>query len=147
MSYLIKKNSKNNTITYMDYDLKGYKFTPKSKKHSTIKVNQIMVVNPKMIDKILTIKFNDMFKKLMNFATLYLYDTSGDESAAVFALGEIDRIKSIIANKYKNYISQKKQAFFLDKLNYLEKQIKMKAMINYSYMNSFNEQMNNGRGR
>ena len=31
MSYLIKKSQKTNEIIYLNYDLKGYKFTPKSK--------------------------------------------------------------------------------------------------------------------
>ena len=95
MSYLIKKDQKTNTITYMDYDLKGYKFTPKSKK------------------------------------------------------SEIDRLKSIIINKYKNYISYQKEKMFLENLAYLENQIQMKMMIAYNFYQTpeMEEEQTQGRGR
>ena len=96
MSYLIKKDNKTNTITYMQYDMKGYKFTPKSQKNASIQVNQIVIINPQMIDKILTLKFNSTFKKLMAFVLNYLNDTSSDTTDGIYALGEIDRLKSII---------------------------------------------------
>ena len=149
MSYLIKKDQKTNTITYMDYDLKGYKFTPKSKKNAKIQVNEIVVVNKEMIDKILTIKFNSSFKKLMAYVYQYLNDENADASDGVFALSEIDRLKSIIINKYKNYISYQKEKMFLENLAYLENQIQMKMMIAYNFYQTpeMEEEQTQGRGR
>ena len=147
MSYLIKKDNKTNVITYMEYDLKGYKFTPKSKENAKIQVKEIVVVNPQLIDKILTLKLNSMFKKLMAFIIEYSSDDNADNGNGFYALSEIDRLKSIIINKYQNYLAVEKQKMFLENLAYLEKQINMKMMINYQFQMPYEEEQTQGRGR
>lgn len=152
MSYLIKRDNKTNTITYMEYDLKGYKFTPKSKENAKVHVNQIMIINPELIDKILTIKYNSMYKKLVTFIREYLSDANASEGNGVFALTEIDRLKSIIMNKYKAYISREKQKLFLENLAKLEKQIQMKMLMQYQFTQGYmpnyhDEEITQGRGR
>ncbi len=148
MSYLIKRDKKTNTITYMEYNMQGYKFTPKSKENAKIQVNQIVVVNPSMIEQILTLKFNTMFRKLMAFVLNFLNDPSSDSTNGMYALTEIERLKSIIFNKYQNYLTIEKQKAFLDKLAYLEKQINMKMLMTYEFMApSYEEEQTQGRGR
>ena len=149
MSYLIKKDQKTNTITFLQYDLKGYKFTPKSKDNAKISVSQIVVVNPSMIDKILTIKFNAMFKKLVAYVANFLNDEDTDSSDAMFALTEIDRLKSIIMNKYHSYIALEKQKFFLNQLSILEQQLNMKMLMQYQFNQTpfLEEEQIQGRGR
>lgn len=147
MSYLIKKDNKTNTITYMNYNLDGYKFTPKSKENTSITINEIVVINPKMIDSILTIKFNSMFKKLIAFIS----DNSDNSSNGMYALTEIERLKSILFHKYQKYISVEKQRIFYSKLNMLEQKIKRDLMMqmNFSYNNvhEYEEEQTQGRGR
>ena len=149
MSYLIKKDQKTNTITFLQYDLKGYKFTPKSKDNAKISVSQIVVVNPSMIDKILTIKFNAMFKKLVAYVANFLNDEDTDSSDAMVALTEIDRLKSIIMNKYHSYIALEKQKFFLNQLSILEQQLNMKMLMQYQFNQTpfLEEEQIQGRGR
>ncbi len=148
MSYLIKKDNKTNTITYMEYDMKGYKFTPKSKANASVQVNQIVIINPQMIDRILTLKFNSTFKKLMTFVLNYINDTTADTSSGMYALGEIERLKSIIFNKYQAYLSREKQKVFLDKLAFLENQINLKMMMAYQFNSPvYEEEQTQGRGR
>ncbi len=147
MSYLIKKDHKTNTITYMEYELEGYKFKPRN--NTKIKINQITIINPDMIDKILTIKFSQMFKKLTSFVMQILCDnTDSDDSNTMYALAEIDRLKSIIINKY-NKIAREKQQFFLAQLVSLENQLKMKKMISMQFDNMLydQEEENYNRGR
>ena len=147
MSYLIKKDNKTNTITYMNYNLDGYKFTPKSKENTSITINEIVVINPKMIDSILTIKFNGMFKKLIAFIS----DNSDNSSNGMYALTEIERLKSILFHKYQKYISAEKQRVFYSKLSMLEQKIKRDLMMqmNFSYNNvhEYEEEQTQGRGR
>lgn len=133
MSYLIKKDNKTNTITYLEYDLKGYKFKPKNNHNSSIKINEIIIINPQMIDKILTIKFNAMFKKLMIFGMQFLNDDP-DSTDGAYVLAEIDRLKGIILKKYQKYLSREKQKLFLDKLDYLENLLRFKNNINRQFM-------------
>lgn len=150
MSYLIKKDSKNNTITFMQYDLEGYKFTPKSKNDSVLNVKEIVVINPTMIDKILTIKFNNMYNKLMTFIMQFLNDQTTDTSSGMYALSEIDRLKSILFNKYQKFLSQEKQQLFFNKLNMMEQQLKMNMMMKMNYMNNYQyplEEKTQGKGR
>lgn len=147
MSYLIKKDNKTNTITYMEYDLEGYKFKPKN--NTTIKITQITVINNDMIDKILTIKFNQMFKKLTVFVMQNLYNDEDDDSNTAYALNEIGRLREIIMNQY-NKIAKEKKEFFLQQLAVLEQQMKMKMMQKIQYQNMFmlqQEEKSQERGR
>lgn len=129
MSYLIKKDTKTNNIYYMEYNLDGYKFKPK--KEVTLKVKEITVINTDMVDKILTIKFNAMFKKITSFVMQILYDDNSDESSTAFALSEIDRLKSILINNYQKFLTSQKKQTFIAKLNFLEQQLRMKIIMNY----------------
>ena len=60
-SYLIKRAKENNEITYMSYDFEGYNFKPKNNNKNYLNVNNIMIVKPDMISKILHIKFNKIY--------------------------------------------------------------------------------------
>ena len=75
-------------------------------------------------------------------------NTDSDDSNTMYALAEIDRLKSIIINKY-NKIAREKQQFFLAQLVSLENQLKMKKMISMQFDNMLydQEEENYNRGR
>lgn len=129
MAYLIKKNKKTNEIIYMEYDLHGYKFSPKSKKEAYLDVKEVTVINPEFIDSILSIKFNKIFNKLFNKVVDVLNDDDASESDTMMVLGEVELLRGILLNKYQNFLKFEKEELFLKKLRLLENELKVKIMM------------------
>ena len=129
MAYLIKKNKKTNEIKYMEYDLHGYKFSPKSKKEAYLDVKEVTVINPELIDSILSIKFNKIFNKLFNKVVDVLNDDDASESDTMMVLGEVELLRGILLNKYQNFLKFEKEELFLKKLRLLENELKVKIMM------------------
>ncbi len=128
MGYLIKKNDKTQEIVYLDYDINGYIFKPNNKSTSSLTVNKVVVVNPSMIDKILTIKFNSLFKRIAYQVYRIVYDSDASEGDAMLVLDEVKRLKNIITHKYQQFLSDEKEREFLKKTKLLETEIKNKIV-------------------
>ena len=133
-SYLIKKDEKTNKIVYMEYEIKGYDFTPKSKKDSYIKINQVTIVNPSLIEKTLHMKFKKSFKKVASNALRVIENEESTSDDAMLCLNEIKRLAGILMNKYDKHLKKEITKEYLTKLLILEQELKMKLMIS---MNNF----------
>ena len=139
-SYLIKKDEKSNEIIYMTYDFDGYSFKPKNKKNH-LNVNNIMIVKPDMISKILRIKFNKLYQNLENVVLGYLAsDDEEDDGTCEILLDEVDRLRSIYQKQYEKYLKKLENIKFLEKLNFLYKELEIKQLrisenlaLNYDY--------------
>lgn len=145
MGYLIKKNDKTQEVVYLDYDINGYVFTPKNNGETSLTVNKVIIVNPSMIDKILTIKFNTLFKKITMEALKIIYDDDSGEDAAMLVLDELKRLRGIVTHKYQKFLSNEKEAIFLKKIKQLENELKVKIMMTRE--NYLNKEDNYGRSR
>lgn len=139
-SYLIKRDEKTNEIVYMSYDFDGYKFKPKNK-NDRLSVNNVMIVKPAMIEKILYIKFNKIYLNISNVVLNYLAsDDEVDDGTCEILLGEVDRIRSIYLKQYEKYLRELENIDFLEKLNFLYKELEIKQLritkiqeLNYDY--------------
>lgn len=139
-SYLIKKDKKTNEIVYMSYDFDGYNFKPKNK-DDRLNVNNVMIVKPAMIEKILYIKFNKIYLNISNIILNYLAsDDDSDDGTCEILLSEVDRIKSIYLKQYEKYLKKLENIDFLEKLDFLYKELEMKSLrisklqeLNYDY--------------
>ncbi len=133
MNYLIKKNAKTNEIIYFDYNLDGYTFNPKLDSDSYLNVNKVVIINPRLIDKILTIKFDALFKKIA-YKTLRVVeaDDAGEDDAKL-VLDEVMRLRSIVLNKYQKFLSREKEELFLKKIRYLENELRVKILMVKDY--------------
>lgn len=127
-NYLIKKDNKKKTIIYMEYDLNGYIFHPKKRSEAHIDIEKIVIVNPSLIDKILTIKFNKAFQKISNVILKIIEDDDTDNDAVLIALDEVSRLKSIILNKYQKFLTLEKEEQFLKKIRILENELQLKMI-------------------
>ncbi len=145
MGYLIKKSDKTQEIVYLNYDLNGYIFKPKNKSESSLTVNEVVIVNPSMIDKILTIKFNTLFKQIAMEAFRVIYDDNATDGDATVVLGELKRFKSIVEHKYQKFLSDEKEAAFLKKIKQLENELKVKIMLAREYQ--LNNEESYGKSR
>ena len=147
-SYLIKKNKNNNEIVYMSYNFDGYKFKPKNK-NDRLTVNNVMIVKPAMIEKILYIKFNKIYLNVSNVILNYLAsDDEVDDGTCEILLSEIDRIRSIYKMQYEKYLQKMKNIDFLEKLEFLRKELEIKQLrISNNFELNYDYDMNIGRSR
>ncbi len=133
MAYAIKKKTTIKKIIKVEENLSGYKFIPKK----NLKIKEITVVDPKLIESILTIKFNKVFNKLLNYAIEVINDDEASSSDTNHVLGEVEKLRGVLLNKYHQFLNQEKEELFLKRLRYLENELKSKLYTNqYSNENS-----------
>lgn len=146
-SYLIKKDASTGEIIYMEYDLEGYKFSPKNNGEKPyIKVNSVTIYKPEMIEHVLTKKFEKKFTKLSSIILKFLYqdDDESDEGDFEILLDEIARLKSVVDLQYKKFLSNQEYKDYIHKLTFLDAQVREKlAIINYK--NRLNYNIEKGR--
>lgn len=139
-SFLLRKDEKESEILSMDYDAKGYTFKPRAKmRDNYILVNHIKLVNPLMIDGILTAKFNKKYRQLVMivFNILQSSDEETTEGDIMIALDEIAKLRVIILNKYQKFLSHEKEEKFVKQLRILENELRAKQIsIRMNMMNN-----------
>ena len=143
-NYVIKKDNDSKEIVYMEYELEGYKFKPKKNEETVVKVDQIMIINPSLADKILTIKFNNHYQKILKLLYYILNSDDADDSNVTLALNEVAKLRAQIFNKYQAYLSYERQMTMLNKLRDLENKLKFKNQFivnNYENVNSSRRSM------
>lgn len=147
-SYLIKRNKETNEITYMTYDFDGYSFKPKNKA-DYLNVNNIMIVKPDMITKILHIKFNKIYQNMARIVLEYLAsDEETDDGTCEILLNEIDRLRSIYLKQYEKYLKKLENINFLEKLNFLYKELEKKQLrITANYELNYDYDISRGKSR
>ena len=136
INYLIVKDKDNKSVTYFEYDkIEGYNLKPKNTPFKDcIHVNKMIIVNPSLIDTLVTKKINNRFKKLIKLIS-YLYEEN-DETGEGYrlALNEISKYRMELINKYKSYLSEEKLKLLDNKLSILEEEVNLK--LEYLYEQS-----------
>ena len=123
--FVVKKDAKTDVITYMEYEkLKGLKFKPRSNTsfEDMISVNEMVVINPSLIEKLISKKCSRTFKKIIKMLSL-VADDDDDDSGYMLILNEIERFKRLILNKYKNYMKEKECDVLLKKLEIIKQEV------------------------
>jgi hypothetical protein len=147
-SYLINKSHQDESVVSIR-ELEGYQFKPRSTKDSYIKVNQVTIVDRVMIDKILTMKFNKSFKKVVALALQVINDEDSDEGNVAIVLGEVELVREILLNRYQKFLSYEKEQLFLKKLRLIENELRMKqvAIKRKAQLMEMQEEKTRTRGR
>ena len=129
-NYLLVKNKFNKEIAYIDYDrVSGFKFKPINKGDNTISVNQMVIISPTFIEKVLTRKTKRKLELYLEFIVKLLdEDDDTDITGLRSALNDITRYKDIVMHKYRVYLEQKYYELFMKKLSLLEYELKMKIL-------------------
>jgi len=131
-NYLLVKNKFNKEIVYINYDrINGFKFNPLNKKEDSISVNQMVIINPTFIEKVLTRKTKRKLELYLQYIVELLDDdTDTDITGLRSALNDITRYKDIVKHKYKLYLDERYFELYMKKLSLLEYELKMK-ILNY----------------
>lgn len=127
-SHSIKKENNSNEIVYINGELKGYDFSPKDSSNNNLKINQIVIVNPTLTDKVLTIKFKQKYKRILMIALSILNGAIDDATCGdiEIVLDEIAKMRDILLNKYKKFLKKEKEKVFLEQLRALENSLRSK---------------------
>lgn len=130
--YLLIKDEKTKEIVYMDYDkLSGFQVNPANQSnYDGITINKMIIIKPSFIEKVLKRKIK---RKLENYLKLVISilddeDSSNDNTDLRYALNDLNRYKSIIKNKYQQYLDEKYIELLLKKVALIEKEIKNKMI-------------------
>ena len=123
--YLVSKEKYNGEIVYVNYDkLRGYKFTPKNNfPYDGIKVNEMIIIKPSFVEK-------EIKRKIKNRLDFYLkliienLDGADDSDDTRKALGDLERYKKVINERYSIYLDDKYMELLNKKMDVIERELK-----------------------
>lgn len=104
-----------------------YVFNPAYRKNDQIiDINQLSIYNKKMINNVLIKKYIRKYKALLKMVYLLFHDAFPDDTGYPAVLGEVDKLRAILLDKYHKYLSLENEKKFLKELDYIESEIKKK---------------------
>ena len=135
-SFLIKRTVTKKRIVKITKSNNNYGFKPKSQN-----INKVEIKDPEFICRILTIKYGNALKKLIQKIRFVIQNGENDSETSGIMLNEINRYRSILLNKYAKYLKEKQVIVYLNILQQLELEIKSDAF-NYNFHDEFTAKQN-----
>lgn len=125
--FVVKKDSESDVITYMEYEKrKGFRVKPKKtiSFEDMINVNEMIVINPSLIRKLISKKCNRSFNKIIKMMKIVI-DSDDDDSDSGYMLihDEIEKFRMLLMNKYKIYMDEKEYELNIRKLEMLKQEV------------------------
>ena len=127
--FVVKKEAQEETITYMEYEkLKGFNVKPKESLsiEDMINVNEMIVINPGLIEKLVSKKCKRRLEKIIMMLSIIYEDESCDDGAIELVLDELEKFKSMIRKKYKDYLKKEEYKLYLKKIEILESEARIR---------------------
>ena len=105
MKYKIYRRKKRLKVQVKYAKKPPYMFNPGYRKNKNIvDVDQIRVYNPYMINNLLLKRFVRKYKEILKMSYIIFNDENPSDSSFSVVLGEIDRLRSKLLNKYIKYL-------------------------------------------
>ena len=127
-SYLIKKDEKTNQIIYMEYELVGYEFKPRLHNNSYIKINNVTIIKPSLIEKTLVLKLKKKFANILYKIKIILDSDEASDGDVILCLDELKRLAGILLHKYDKFLKKSVEQEYLRQIMYLEKELQKKLL-------------------
>ena len=146
MKYILdNKSDKVKSVT--ENNLKGLEI--KTKGENAIKASKVLIVDSELKDLYIKNKINKKLVALLSKMQYILDNDEDDNTNATLVLGEIDRLKSILINKYKEHLKIEEFSYLLKKLMLIEEEFKVKYNRKQVYREMLMEDLDEmiGRGR
>ena len=149
--YIIDKDNPNEKLLYYNVNVVGLSVTPnKSVPGYNVIAKKLTLVDPELREAYIKQKINKKLDKVIKFMIKILNDEDTSDEDAGIVLDEINKLKGIIINKYKEYMLESEYKALLTKLILIEEEFKknynQKTYLNYM-TNSVYEEVIQGRGR
>lgn len=125
MKYALNKKEKKFELVSFPEEIKGLEITPKNKKgESPLEVKNITIVDDKLIKSYVMQMINKKFDKIVKLINKILVED--DDGDAQIVLDEIQKFKSMLINKYKEHLTEKKYKELLSKIILMEEEFKVR---------------------
>lgn len=146
MKYILdNKSDKIKSVT--ENNLKGLEI--KTKGENAIKASKVLIIDSELKDLYIKNKINKKLVTLLAKMQYILDNDDNDTTNATLVLGEIDRLKSILINKYKEHLKTEEFSYLLKKLMIIEEEFKIKYNRKQIYREMLMEDLDEmiGKGR
>ena len=127
--FVVKKDAHEETITYMEYEkLKGFNVKPKDsfEMDDMINVNEMIIINPGLIEKLVFKKCKRRLEKIILMLSVVYEDESTDDGNIEMVLDEIEKFKTMLRKKYKEYLKKEEYKLYLKKIEILESEARIR---------------------
>lgn len=127
--FVVKKEANEETITYMEYEkLKGFNVKPKSTLsiEDMINVNEMIVINPTLIEKLVSKKCKRRLEKIIMMLSVVYEDNDSDDGSIEMVLDEMEKFKTMLRKKYKDYLEKEEYKLYLKKIEILENEARIR---------------------
>lgn len=112
--------------------IQGFKVSPRNHvDYDGIKVNQLVIINPSFVDKVLKRKTKRKLEIYLQYLISILDEDSGetDPGRLGMFLNDLTRYKSIINNNYRIYLDKLYYELLMKKINVIENELKSRLMV------------------
>ena len=125
MRYVIKHKGEEKKLTCHNVKIVGLSVTPKNNvKDLTIKADKIILIDPNLCETYIRRRINKKIDKVIKFMIKILNDEDTTDGDAGLVLDEVNKLKGIIINKYKEYMLESEYKSLLTKLILIEEEFK-----------------------
>lgn len=152
MRYVIEHKGEEKKLTYHNVKIVGLSVTPKNNvKDLTIKADKIILIDPNLCETYIRRRINKKIDKVIKFMIKILNDEDTTDGDAGLVLDEVNKLKGIIINKYKEYMLESEYKTLLAKLILIEEEFKRnynnKLYNTYGNNIYYEEEFSEGRSR
>lgn len=152
MRYVIEHKGEEKKLTYHNVKIVGLSVTPKNNvKDLTIKADKIILIDPNLCETYIRRRINKKIDKVIKFMIKILNDEDTTDGDAGLVLDEVNKLKGIIINKYKEYMLESEYKTSLTKLILIEEEFKRnynnKLYNTYGNNIYYEEEFSEGRSR
>ena len=152
MRYVIEHKGEEKKLTYHNVKIVGLSVTPKNNvKDLTIKADKIILIDPNLCETYIRRRINKKIDKVIKFMIKILNDEDTTDGDAGLVLDEVNKLKGIIINKYKEYMLESEYKTLLTKLTLIEEEFKRnynnKLYNTYGNNIYYEEEYSEGRSR
>lgn len=152
MRYVIEHKGEEKKLTYHNVKIVGLSVTPKNNvKDLTIKADKIILIDPNLCETYIRRRINKKIDKVIKFMIKILNDEDTTDGDAGLVLDELNKLKGIIINKYKEYMLESEYKTLLTKLILIEEEFKRnynnKLYNTYGNNIYYEEEFSEGRSR
>lgn len=124
--FVVKKDDKTDVITYMEYDkIDGFRVKPKKTVsfEDMINVNEMIVINPSLIQKLISKKCTRSFDKIIKMMSVVSDDEDDGDTGYMLIHDQLERFRMLLINKYKAYMDELEYETTLKKIELLEQEV------------------------
>lgn len=143
VSFVVDRKKIKGSIDYFEFDSDGYVYYPKFK---SIINDSGVTIRSKILTNIILYNFDTIFDKMTKSIYAYVTSDEDDDDTISMLLDEISRLKSIIDFEYKKHLTIEKYKEYLNKLYYLDTELKRKKTI-LKFNQEIDYEMHHGRSR